>query len=94
MLKPFHEPPRFNAFLDIIEAIGPDDLGVSLATPEYADFPGREFEQRYARLAALMEADGLDAVILTQEENVRYMTGYLTAAWVSQFRPYLADPAA
>jgi Xaa-Pro aminopeptidase len=81
------EPFDFDAALDLIEPIGADALGMELATPPYADFPGEEFARRYARLRALMERDGIDAVLPTQEENVRYFTGYLSILWMSRFRP-------
>lgn len=84
------EPYDFNAALDLIEGIGADAFPVELATPIYADFPGAEFARRYARLRRLMEAESIDAVIPTQEENVRYFTGYLSILWMSRFRPVVA----
>jgi Xaa-Pro aminopeptidase len=81
------EPFDFNAALDLIEPIGAQALGVELDTPPFADFPGDEFQRRYARLQALMRRDGIDVVLPTQEENVRYFTGYLTILWMSRFRP-------
>ena len=79
------ESPDFNAMLDSIEGVRGDDL--QLPTPEYADFPGEEFARRYSRLRVLMEREGIELAILTQEENVRYFTGYLTVLWASKFRP-------
>jgi Xaa-Pro aminopeptidase len=80
--------PHFNAMLDRIEPI--DGTGLTLKVPTYADFSGTEFAQRYARLRALMESEDIDAALLTQEENVRYFTGYLSVLWTSKFRPFVA----
>jgi Xaa-Pro dipeptidase len=77
--------PNFNQMLDRIEKVEGGDL--DLRTPDYADFPGREFGRRYSRLRILMEDQGIDLALLSQEENVRYFTGYLTVLWVSRFRP-------
>lgn len=49
--------------------------------PAYPDFPRSEHTLRYARLSRLMEAYDLDAVVVTQEENVRYLTGYTSVIW-------------
>lgn len=84
------EPFDFNAALDAIEGVDAAALGVELATRTYSDFPGEEYARRYARLRVLMERDGIDAVLPTQEENVRYFTGYLSILWMSRFRPVVA----
>jgi Xaa-Pro aminopeptidase len=47
----------------------------------WPDFPITEYRQRYARLAALMEQQGFDALVLTQEEPVRYLSGYNSVIW-------------
>src|SRR4051812_18212992 len=80
----------FNRALDVIEGVTAEQLERRIHGGEYADFDSAEFAQRYARLAALMQLEEFDAVLLTQEENVRYFTGYLSVLWVSKFRPYLA----
>jgi Xaa-Pro dipeptidase len=55
------------------------DLGERPAvTP---DFPIGEYRRRYARLAALMDSQGFDALVLTQEEPVRYLSGYNSVIW-------------
>lgn len=65
--------------------------------PQFTEFPPEEYELRVTRAHALMEEEGLDALLLTQMENVRYLTGYLSLLWISKFRPLLAlvprDPA-
>lgn len=77
----------FDAALAAIESIQADDLPKRLTCPEYAEFEATEYERRYARLAALMAADDIDGALLTQKENVRYFTGYLSVLWISNFRP-------
>jgi Xaa-Pro aminopeptidase len=77
----------FNAALDAIKGVGPTD---DLQTPEHAEFGAPEYSRRVNRLRALMNAEGMDAVLATQEENVRYFSGYLTMLWVSRFRPVVA----
>jgi Xaa-Pro aminopeptidase len=81
------EPYDFDTALDLIEGVEAGALGIELTTGEYADFAGEEFARRYARLRVLMEHEGIDAVLPTQEENVRYFTGYLSILWMSRFRP-------
>jgi Xaa-Pro dipeptidase len=87
----------FNAALDLIEPITAADLGREIVAPRWSDFDGPEYARRYARLSALLKAEGISGAIFTQEENVRYFTGYLSVLWVSRFRPVIAafpaDPA-
>jgi Xaa-Pro aminopeptidase len=73
-----------NTALDLIEDI--DGSGFDLVGREaaYADFPLDEYRQRYARLAALMEHEGIDALLLTLEESVRWVSGYNSVIWVAQ----------
>jgi Xaa-Pro aminopeptidase len=72
---------NFDHALDAIE--GNDGAGLDLGErePAWPDFPPAEYRQRYARLAALMDAEGLDALVLTQEEPVRYLSGYNSVIW-------------
>ncbi|WP_299724185.1 Xaa-Pro peptidase family protein [uncultured Tateyamaria sp.] len=51
-------------------------------------FPAAEFEARVARAQALMDVANLDALLLTTEPEVRYVTGYLTRFWESPTRPW------
>lgn len=54
-----------------------------------------EFEQRTAKAQAMMAEHQLSALLLTNEADVRYFTGYLTRFWESPCRPwYLIIPAA
>jgi Xaa-Pro dipeptidase len=58
--------------------------------PQFAEFPPEEYALRVTRARALMEEAGVDALLLTQMENVRYLSGYLSQLWISKFRPLLA----
>ena len=62
---------------------GLDGTGFDLGerAPVWPDFPVAEYRQRYARLAVLMEQQGFDALVLTQEEPVRYLSGYNSVVW-------------
>jgi Xaa-Pro aminopeptidase len=62
---------------------GIDGTGTDLGgrAPVWPDFPITEYRQRYARLAALMDQQGFDALVLTQEEPVRYLSGYNSVIW-------------
>ncbi len=44
-------------------------------------FPAQEFKTRVAKAQAYMAQQGLDAILLTTEPDVRYFTGYLTRFW-------------
>jgi Xaa-Pro aminopeptidase len=57
-------------------------------------FPEEEFRARTAGAQALMAEQGLAALLLTTEPDVRYFTGYLTQFWQSPTRPwFLVIPA-
>jgi Xaa-Pro dipeptidase len=65
--------------LSLIEPItGGDPPGIE---PESSDFPIAEYGCRYARLQALMDESGIDAVLVSQPSNVRYFTGLRTWFW-------------
>jgi len=46
------------------------------------EFSRREYARRYARAAALMEENDLDALVLAQPTSIRYFTGLPTWIWV------------
>ncbi len=57
-------------------------------------FTDAEFAARMRRVQALMAADGLAALLLTTEPDVRYFSGFLTRFWESPTRPwFLIVPA-
>lgn len=51
-------------------------------------FPRSEYEARVARAQAVMAKTGLDALLLTTEADIRYVTGFLTRFWESPTRPW------
>jgi Xaa-Pro dipeptidase len=88
---------NFDECLDAITDI--DGQGLDLGERETVtpDFPLAEYQRRYARLQTLMHQQGFDALVLTQEEPVRYLTGYNSVIWaVGRWLPTVfiatADP--
>ena len=59
-------------------------------TKPFADFPKKEYEDRYRRAWKLMKKHGLDGLLVTSESNYRYFTGHRSQFWVSNARPYFA----
>lgn len=58
-------------------------------------FPPSEFEARLARAQSLMAVQGLGALLLTTEPDIRWFTGFLTQFWLSPTRPwFVVVPAA
>ena len=63
-------------------------------------FNASEIKQRWLNLQIRMRADNLDALMLTTEPDVRYVSGYLTPFWQSPTRtwtillPAIGDPIA
>lgn len=55
--------------------------------PRWADFPTEEYVARVERAQKLMIADGLDALIVTQKENVEYFSGFQCGHWPSKLFP-------
>ena len=51
-------------------------------------FDRSEFNTRVSKAQSLMGANGIDALLLTTEQNLRYFTGYLTRFWESPSRPW------
>ena len=51
-------------------------------------FPKAEFEQRLAVVQAAMATDDIDVLLLTQEHDIRYITGFMTPFWQSPTRPW------
>ena len=79
--------PNFNELLAVMKKAEVAETGA--VQPPFAEFPVAEYEARYAKAIALMDFLGLDALLITQEENVRYFAGYLSILWCSKFRPYV-----
>ncbi|WP_288941783.1 Xaa-Pro peptidase family protein [uncultured Roseovarius sp.] len=51
-------------------------------------FPVEEYRGRLARAQARMREEGLGALLLTTEPELRYFTGFLTRFWESPSRPW------
>lgn len=51
-------------------------------------FTTAEFEARTSRAQALMDADGLDALLVSTPQNVRYFSGLDMQFWESPTRPW------
>ena len=49
------------------------------------EFPLDEYEVRMANLVAKIQQAECDAVLLTNEENLRYFCDYRSAAWSSEY---------
>ena len=72
---------NFDAALEAIDGMDGAGLDLGERPPVWPDFPLDEYRRRYARLATLMEREGMDALVLTQEEPVRYLSGYNSVIW-------------
>jgi Xaa-Pro dipeptidase len=73
----------FDAALDAIEQVDGDDVDLGDIEPAYPDFPLDEYRRRWARVATLMERAGVDVLVITQEESIRYLSGYNSLVWVT-----------
>ncbi|MDD9918055.1 MAG: aminopeptidase P family N-terminal domain-containing protein, partial [Rhodospirillaceae bacterium] len=63
--------------------------------PPPRGFPDAEYEARLDRVQQAMVSAGLNALLLTTEADIRYLSGYLTQFWQSPTRPwYLVVPRA
>ncbi|MCB9078285.1 MAG: aminopeptidase P family protein [Anaerolineaceae bacterium] len=51
-------------------------------------FPVSEFEHRLSRAQRLMNEQGIAALLLTTEPEIRYFSGFLTQFWQSPTRPW------
>ena len=51
-------------------------------------FPRAEYEARLKKIQTSMTADNIDVLLLTQEHDIRYVTGFMTPFWQSPTRPW------
>jgi Xaa-Pro dipeptidase len=72
---------NFDAALELIDGLDGEGFDLGERAPTAPDFPIPEYKRRYQRLVALMEDSGFEALILTQEEAVRYLSGYNSVVW-------------
>lgn len=54
---------------------------VFYSTPAYADFPNSEFQRRLAKARQLMEDNDIQMLILWDDDNIRYFSGFHTTHW-------------
>src|SRR5437868_3452201 len=47
----------------------------------FPDFPRAEYQARYARTQQVLKRRGLNALFLTQRQNLRYFAGLRDGAW-------------
>lgn len=52
--------------------------------PMYQDFPAAEFERRLAKARSLMDEKGVDVLLLWDQENVRYFSGFHSTHWAAK----------
>ncbi len=71
----------FDRALDLMGGIEDERVDLGGGTPSYPDFEIAEYQRRYRRLQAVMDDAGLEAVVFTQEEPIRYLTGYNSVIW-------------
>ena len=72
----------FDSALALVDDIDGSAVDLTGTAPAWPDFPRAEYQRRYARLQVLMDREGLDALVLTQEESIRYLAGYNSVIWV------------
>ena len=68
-------------YLDVIEPID----GSGFVMPDGGrrlEFSRAEYTRRYARMSALMEHAGIDAIVVAQPSSIRYFIGLPTWVWV------------
>jgi Xaa-Pro aminopeptidase len=75
----------FNQALDVIEQID-SPVALPAERPAYPEFELAEYGLRHARVAALMERQGIGVLVLTSEESIRYLAGYNSLIWAAAGR--------
>ena len=56
---------------------------------KFLNFDISEYESRWQKCQKEMEKEGIDVLVLSQDTNVIYMTGYRTQLYDSNFRPFI-----
>lgn len=72
---------NYETALDAIAEVDGSDVDLGSSEPSYPDFPLEEYRDRYGRLTALLDHLDLDALVLTQEEPIKYLSGYNSVIW-------------
>lgn len=55
---------------------------------DYTEFTVSEFEARAERARALMTEARLDAIVVSSQKNVEYLSGFMSNLWASPTRPF------
>jgi len=71
-----------NSLLRTIEPIDGRSFPLPRRDARYLEFSPGEYARRYARAVALMDEQGIDALVLAQPVTVRYFTGLQTWLWM------------
>lgn len=61
-----------------------------LPAPLAPDVPADELERRMGSLRREMAGEGIDALVLTAQKNIEYLTDYRSLSWTYNARPLLA----
>src|SRR5262245_36746892 len=62
-------------------------VGQTYNIKQYLDFPISEYEARFSRAQALMAEAGIDALLITTPQNLRYFSGLNTVLYLTTLRP-------
>ncbi len=84
--------PTLDHLLDVAHGDGSIGMNIDLGghDPGFPDFTPAEYERRWSALSRLMDELDVDAVVFSQEENIRYLSGYNSVVWeVSRWLPCL-----
>ena len=58
-----------------------EDIRVFYKTPSFADFPKSEYERRTLKARELMNESEVDILVLWDENNIRYFSGFNSQHW-------------
>lgn len=53
----------------------------TVPVPPFPTLPNYEYENRHRRIKTAMDAAGIDLLLVTQQENVEYLSGYISSHW-------------
>jgi len=48
----------------------------------YSEFPSEEYRKRSKKVKQVMEKQGIEALFITEKENVEYWTGFMCGHWI------------
>lgn len=53
----------------------------TVSAPIFPTLPNSEYQDRYLRIREIMNESGIDLLVITEQENVEYTSGYLSSHW-------------